>query len=72
MFYQVTAECIVTSFLFGLLLDPFILHVAPVSNPDYCGKWVLGGTGIDPYEPKKKKTEILSLKKLKENEKAGA
>lgn len=50
MFYQVTAERIVTSFLFGPLLSPFILHVAPVSNPDY-GKWLLGGAKIDPYEP---------------------
>lgn len=60
MFYQVTAERIVTSFLFGLLLDPFILHVAPVSNPDYYSKWVLGGTGIDPYEPKKKTIKIIA------------
>lgn len=51
MFYQVTAERIVTSFFFGFLLSPFILHVAPVSNPDYNGKRLLGGTRIDPYEP---------------------
>lgn len=57
MFYQVTAESIVTSFLFGLLLSPFILHVAPVSGPDYHSKQILGNTKIDPYDSQ----ERLSL-----------
>lgn len=53
MFYQVTAERILTSFLFGLLLSPFILHVAPVSRPDDQNKQILGSAAIDPYDPEK-------------------
>lgn len=34
MFCQVTAERILASFPFGLLLVPLVLHVAPVSGPD--------------------------------------
>lgn len=54
MFDQVTAERIVTSFLFGLLLSPFILHVAPVSSPDDYIKQILERTAIDPYDPQGK------------------
>lgn len=48
MFYQVTAERILTSFLFGLELRPFILHVAPVNNPDNSNKQMIVNTAIDP------------------------
>lgn len=34
MFCQVTAERIFTSFLLGLQLSSFILHVDPVSSPN--------------------------------------
>lgn len=50
MFCQVTAERIVTSFLFALLLCPFILHVAPVSGPDHSSKQTREGAAIDPYD----------------------
>lgn len=49
MFYQVTAERIVTSFLFPLLLRAFILHVAPVSGPNHSSKHIRENSAIDPY-----------------------
>lgn len=62
MFYQVTAERIVTSFLFGLLLSPFILHVAPVSSPDHSSKQIRESAPIDPYDPRGK-VEFVDPKK---------
>lgn len=50
MFYQVTAERILTSFLFGLLLIPSILHVAPVSSPGGYSLKILESSTTDPYD----------------------
>lgn len=58
MFYQVTAERIVTSFLLQLLLRPFILHVAPVSGPDDSKqKTLLHSTVTYPYDPSRPQKE---------------
>lgn len=66
MFYQVTAERIVTSFLFALLLRPFILHVAPVSGPNHGSKQIRENAAIDPYGLRVKVEFVIPVEKEKE------
>lgn len=65
MFYQVTAERIVTSFLFALLLRPFILHVAPVSGPNHSSKQIRENAAIDPYGLRLKVEFVLPVRERK-------
>lgn len=65
MFYQVTAERIVTSFLFALLLRPFILHVAPVSGPNHSSKQIRENAAIDPYGLRVKVEFVVPVEKGK-------
>lgn len=69
MFYQVTAERIVTSFLFALLLRPFILHVAPVSGPNHSSKQIRENAAIDPYGLRVKVEFVIPVEKEKEKKK---